>query len=162
MKPARRYWALALVVLLQFSFLSGGSATAASQSDFSSARSAIGDAFAATYSAAQDGGNVSALVASLNLALGLVQDAEAVNSTSPALAQSYLSNASEIAQQVAQEAPGVAQSGANARALQTYESVGAALLIVIVAAALYLFGGRVYRRGWYSLYKGFTVGVRHE
>ncbi len=132
-------------------------ANAASPSDFTSASNSIGAAYLAVSHAQQQGGNVSALVDSLNMALGLYTRAQAENSSSPSKATSDLQNATVIAQQVALAAPTVGQAGAAARQTQEYASVGAAAVIIAIAALLYVYGEKIYHRIWLRLYSGYVV-----
>lgn len=121
------------------------------------AQSQIAQAYAAVRSAQQKGGNVTSLVAQLNSAISLVQQGDSVNATDPARAQSLYAEASAIAQQVLQAAPGVGQAGAAARQLQEALSIGAAGAVVVFAALLYLYGERIYHRFWLWAYSGYTV-----
>jgi hypothetical protein len=155
----RLRWAsvLLLVIVMECTLSSGGFVRAASTADFNSATNAIGTAFVATHDADQSGGNVSQLVTKLSLALSLVQKAQSENSTNSAMATSDLQNATRTAQQVSAEAPMVAKGGAGARALQVDESIGASVIIILLAAVAYLFGDRVYRRLWLYAYRDFLV-----
>jgi hypothetical protein len=146
---------LALVVFGLGSAARG--ASAATEAQASSANSAIQAAFVATYNAEKSGGNASSLVAKLNAALQLVQEAEAENSTSPALAATDLQNATAIAQSVTAESPSVARAGTEARQSAEVSSLGAASAIIVVAALAYAFGGRAYRSAWLRLHKDFVV-----
>ncbi len=133
------------------------SAAAVTQTQVSSANSAIQAAFASTLSAEKSGGNVSSLVAQLNSAIQLVQKAEAENATSPALAATDLQNATAIAQSVTAQTPSVAQAGSAARQTTEVTSVGEASAIVFIAALTYIFGGRVYRSAWLRLHRDYVV-----
>jgi hypothetical protein len=146
---------LALVLALLASQPAG--ATAASQSEFSSASGSIASAFLAVSSAQQSGGNVTALVAQLNLALKLYMQADSENQSQPSQASADLRNATIIAEKVGTNAPAVGQAGASARQLQTYLSAGAAVAVVAMAALVYVFGDRVYRRLWLRVYSGHLV-----
>lgn len=153
----RKVEILVVIVFIGSFLLSDSFARTASPADFSSATNAIGAAFEATYDAGQSGGNVSQLVAKLNLALSFVQEARATNATNPALATTLLQNATQIAQQVSAQAPVVASNGANVRSMRIDESAGASVVIIFVAAMVYLFGDRIYRRLWLMVYKDFVV-----
>ena len=135
----------------------GPTAQAAPSSDFTSASSSIGTAFLAVSRAQQDGGNVTGLVASLNLALGFYARAQGENGSSPAQASVDLQNATAIAQQVALAAPAVGRAGAAARQVQVETSVAAAVAIVAIAVGLYFFGERIYHRLWLRVYSGYVV-----
>ena len=135
----------------------GGPASSASPSDFTAASGSIGAAYLAVSQAQQSGGNVTGLVASLNVALGLYTRAQAENRSDPARASSDLQNATLIAQTIEQDAPVIGQAGAAARQTQEYVSAAAAAAIVAVAGLLYFFGERIYHRLWLRLYSGYTV-----
>jgi hypothetical protein len=130
---------------------------AATPSQFASANSAIANAFAATASAKENGGNVSGLVASTNLALNFTEQAQAVNSSNPSEATVFLQNATRIAQQVASEAASVQSSGAAAKQITTDESIGGAIATVVIAVLIYIYGGRIYRTFWFFIYRNHVV-----
>jgi len=149
---------LATMVLVECLLMSSGSAHAASPTDFSSATKSIDSAFVATCGAGQSGGNVSQLVARLNIALSLVSEAQAENGTNPAKAAIDLQNATQIAESVAASSPSISQLGSESRQATVATSEETALAIVIAAALIYIFGDRVYRRLWLFVYRGFLVG----
>ncbi|MHB8567860.1 MAG: hypothetical protein ACYC7D_12860 [Nitrososphaerales archaeon] len=142
-----------IAVLLIFT-LSSSYASAASSGDFSAANSAISSAFVATLNAEKSGGNVSSLTAQLNGALALVQRAHSENATQSVI---DLQNATRIANLVSSEAPSVAQSGASSVQVRNAESIGGAAAIVVIAALIYIYGGRIYRRGWLYMYRNYVV-----
>lgn len=149
---------LAALLLVAIAFASTADhVSAASPATFSSASGAISTAFVAVHQAGNDGGNVTGLVASLNAALQLYSQAEAENATQPAKASSDLTNATQIANGVSAEAPAIGQQGAAARQTQLELSIGSATVIVVLAALIYVFGDRIYRRAWLRLYSGYTV-----
>ena len=91
----------------------GPGASAISQADLTSVNSAIQSAFISTYQAEREGGNVTSLVASLNAAIQLVENAKTENSTSPRQAAADLLTAQQLAQNVtAESAPAAAAGGA--------------------------------------------------
>ena len=160
----RKLFSLALIatiLIVPFIFIPASS-NAASSSDFSNANSAINSAFNATLNAQQKGANVTDLVAKLNIAVGLVQKAQAENATNPGLATSDLQNATQIAGQVSSAAPSLGQSGANARTIQYSISIGASIVIIAVAALIYIYGGRIYHLLWFYLYKDYIVRSSKE
>jgi hypothetical protein len=148
---------LVIVLVLALSSMVALRAEAATQSQVSDANAAIQSAFVSTHSAESSGGNVSSLVAKLNLAIQLVQKATAENATNPAQASTDLSNASSIAQSVGASAGAVGRQGASAKQAQQVLSLGSAGAIVVVAALIYAFGDRIYRRAWLRLYGGYVV-----
>jgi len=146
---------VALVVL--FMVVVPPEVTAANQSSFKGASSAVQVAFAAVQTAGNDGGNITSLVAQLNGALALVQKASAENSTDPAQASADLQLALSMVAVVQSSAADVAQHGTSARQLQFETSVASAIVIVGIAVALYAYGDRIYRRIWLRVYGGHVV-----
>jgi hypothetical protein len=145
---------IALVLLV----LSGPfSSQAASAPSFVGAETSVQSAFLAVHAAEARGGNVTGLVGRLDQALSLILSADELNSTNPSLASKDLQNATVMAQGVQADAPNVGQQGAAARQLQYEVSIGLAALIVAVAAALYFYGDRLYRRLWLRAYGGYVV-----
>jgi hypothetical protein len=148
----------ALVLLAAFVVLAAApSSHGVSQATVDGGYSAVQSAFVAAQSAGKEGGNVSGLVAKLNVALGLIRVAVAENSTDPSQAAADLANATQIAQGVSSSAGQVGAAGAAARQLQFYISVGSAVAIVVIAAGVYLYGDRLYRRLWLRVYGGHVV-----
>ena len=131
--------------------------SAASSSDFASANSAINSAFIATHNAEQSGGNVTGLIAKLDISLGLVQKAESENATNPSQAVADLQNATQIANQVSSQAPVIAQAGSSARQTLYGESIGSAAAILVLASLVYIYGGRIYHLIWFYLYRNQNV-----
>ena len=97
------------------------------------------------------------LIASFNVALALYAKAQGVNSTQPGAATSDLQNATQIADAISADAPLVGQQGAAARQTQLELSVGSAAAVVALAALIYVYGDRIYRRAWLRLYSGYLV-----
>ncbi|MDA4115244.1 MAG: hypothetical protein OK442_01660 [Thaumarchaeota archaeon] len=138
-----------------------GGAAAVTQAQVSSANEEILSAFAAVSVAERSGGNVSALDAKLNGAILLVQEAEDVNATDPAQAAADLQNATAAAQGVVTASTSVEHAGSAARQATEGTSLGAASAIVVVAALIYVFGGRVYRKAWLRVYRDSVVRPAH-
>jgi len=134
-----------------------GGAAAVTQAQLSSANEEILSAFASVSGAERSGGNVSSLDAKLNDAITLVQDAEEVNATNPARAAADLQNATAVAQSVVAESASAKQAGGSVRQATEATSLSAASAIVVVAALIYLLGGRVYRKAWLRLYRDYVV-----
>ena len=130
---------------------------AASQASFNEAVSAVQQAFIAVQSAGRDGGNITSQVVELNAALALIQKASSENSSNPAQASSDLKSALAMSQSALASAANLAGEGKSARQLQIEVSVISTVAIVGSAAAIYLFGNRVYRRIWLWAYKGHVV-----
>ena len=66
-------------------------------------------------------------------------------------------NATALAQQVTAQAPSINSAGMSAKQVQTEESVAGAIATVVVAALIYVFGGRMYRALWFYLYRNYIV-----
>ena len=135
-------------------------AFAASNQNSASVRVQIAQAYSTVLGAEQKGGNVTSLVATLNNAISLVQEADSVNSTNPARAQALYAQASSIVQQVLQGSPAVATAGAAAA-----QNAGLALAIetaVLVALAVlaYLYTPRVFWTLWYRAHRGWRVSKK--
>ena len=122
----------------------GAQATsAASQTSFNGASTAIQGAFVAVQTAGRDGGNTTSLVVQLNNALALVQRAKLENASKPSQASADLQSALSIAQGVQSSAATVGQQGVSARQSQVDVSIASAVAIIGVALALYIFGERI-------------------
>jgi hypothetical protein len=130
---------------------------AISQSSVDGGYSAVQAGFVAAQGAAREGGNVSALTAQLNAALSLIRSAVAENATDPAQASADLASAVLMAQNVTSAAGAVGQAGAAAKLVQLYVSLGSAVVILALAAVVYLFGDRAYHRLWLRAYGGHVV-----
>ncbi|MHB1907960.1 MAG: hypothetical protein ACYCQJ_03695 [Nitrososphaerales archaeon] len=152
-----KYSLVASLALITIIVLCSTHTFAASSADFSSANNAIASAFAATSAAEQRGGNVTGLTTMLNEAAILVQKAQSENSTNPNQSTLDLQNATQIANKVSSLAPSVGDSGAFAKEVQTAESIGASIGIVVGAILLYIFGERLYRVFWLYLYRNYTL-----
>ena len=135
----------------------GPAAAAISQADVTSVNSAIQSAFISTYQAEREGGNVTSLVASLNAAIQLVENAKTENSTSPRQAAADLLTAQQLAQNVTAESAPTAAAGGALRQFALARSLVSAGAILAVAALLYFYGGRIFRRLWVKFYGGYVV-----
>jgi hypothetical protein len=153
----RRLAALAVVAAAVLSLAAVPPALGATSSQ---AEAQIGAAYAAVLAAEQAGGNVTSMVAKLNAAVALVQRADLVNSTDPALARSLYSNASALAAQVAQEAPAVAASG-RASVLSSQVDLGVeTAVLAALAVAAYVFTPRLFWGLWARAHRGWKVKRR--
>jgi hypothetical protein len=130
---------------------------AASSTDFSNANSALSSAYVATLSAQQKGGNISQLVSQLNVAISMYQKAQDENSTNPSGALSDLQNVIRMASNVTVQSSIISQAGASTVQLRDAVSVSSAVAVGIIAVLIYVFGGRIYRRLWFYLYKDYVV-----
>jgi hypothetical protein len=146
-----------MIVLVFSTVLVSDTSRAASANQFSSTNAAIAKAFAATASAEQSGGNITALVAELNMALNLTVQAQNLNSINSTESTLLLQNATNIAQHVSSQAISIGSAGASARQTLTDESIGGAIATVAVAALIYIYGGRLYRMFWFALYRNYLV-----
>jgi hypothetical protein len=129
---------------------------------FAPANNSVNSAFSSVYYAEQNSGDVSALVEKLNAAISLIQKADAENATNPNAAHSDLSNATSIAQMVSLTSATVSSSGAIARQVRLFESLGAVAATFGIAALTYLKGDRVYRRLWLYVYRNHMVKKNDE
>ena len=135
--------------------------TAATAANFASANASVASAFQSLYSAEKSGGNVTSLTVQLNQAVALIQKAQSENSTDPSLATADLQNATSIANQVASESVAVGQSGASALRMRDSESIASAIVIVVAVILVYIYGGRIFRRVWFLLYRSYLVRPTH-
>jgi predicted PurR-regulated permease PerM len=149
-----------VLILLLFSTIAASQK--ASPEPFSVANDSVNNAFSSIYNAEQNGGNVSSLVERLNVAILLIQRANAENATDPSAAAADVSNATSIAQMVALTSTSVSRSGSTAREVQLYESLVTIVVTVVVATLAYFKGDRVYRRLWLYVYKNHLVKKTDE
>ena len=156
LKTTIKTLALCWIVLILASGMSQYS-SGATANDFASTSAAITSAFQSIYAAQKSGGNVSVLVSELNTAVALIQKAQTENSTNPTQAVIELQNASNIARQVVSQSQVIAQTGKSAKQIEYTESIGAAAIIVVAAIFIYIYGGRIYRRFWFAVYRNFVV-----
>ena len=102
------------------------------------------------------------LVEKLNVAISLIQKAEAENATDPTAATADLSNATTIAQKVSLNSTSASASGSMARQLRLGASLGTVAAALGVAAFTYLRGDRFYRRLWLYVYRNHVVKKSDE
>jgi hypothetical protein len=133
------------------------SAYAASQADFRNTNHEIESAYVSVENAEKDGGNVTSLIAQLNNALQLVQNAEQENESNPSQAESLLSTAFQDAQNVTAHSSSVALAGISSRQVYEIGSIGIESTIATAALVVYFFGARIYRMIWFRLYRGYTA-----
>lgn len=159
MKPEVRLGWTATVPLLMLALVLA-SATPAHAQGSSQARAEINQAYASIRGAEQDGGNVSGLVSSLNSAIALLHQADALNQTDHSKAQSLYSQAASIAQQVIQSAPSVAGAGRssvmNARIALGVETA----FLGSLAVAAYLYTPRIFWGFWLRTHRNWRVKKR--
>lgn len=86
---------------------------------------------AAKNAEAQDG-NVSSLVATLNEAIFFIQEAQFENSSNPSQAQADLQNATQLADSVSMQAPGIGHEGSIQKSQVMEESLGSTAAIIAV------------------------------
>lgn len=146
--------AMAAVCVIALCFVTASSASVQASSQV---KAQIAQAYSSVLSAESSGGNVTALVAKLNSAVSLMQQADALNATSPAKAQSLYSQASTLAQQVISSAPAVAAAGrASTFDAQASLAVETAVLAALAALA-YLYVPRLFWRYWYRTHRDWRV-----
>ena len=129
-------------------------------SSSSGATSAINNAYLAVHNAQKNGGNVTSLIGELNVALALVQKAQAENSTSPSQATLDLENATQIALSVSSQSKSVSEAGSRAVQARDSESIISVAAIIIIAVLAYVYGGRIYARAWFYSYRNHVVKPR--
>ena len=118
-------------------------------------RSQIAAAYTSVADAEQQGGNVTSLVAVLNSAVSLVQEADSINGSNPSEAQTLYAQASGLAQQVIQSSPGVGAAGAAAlSAAQLWLAIDTAVL-VLMAAVAYLYPPRLFWSAWLRAHRNW-------
>ncbi len=117
----------------------------------------IGQAYIAVLNAEGNGGNVTSLVAKLNSAISLLQQADKINSTNPTQAQSLYSQASTLATQVVQASPATASAGKASVANAQVELVVETTILVGLAAVAYLYTPRIFWRIWFRTHRKWKV-----
>ena len=145
-----------VLILLLFSAIAASSQEA-NPGPFSVANDSVNNAFSSIYYAEQNGGDVSSLVERLNVAILMIQKADAETATDPSAAAANLSNATTIIQMVSLTSASVSSSGSMARQLRLYESLGTIIATLTIATLAYFKGDRVYRRLWLFVYKNHLV-----
>ena len=153
--PRRKAALAAALVLLSLAFV-----PLVQGQDSAQTSAQIGQAYIAALNAEQSGGNVSALVAKLNTAVSLLQQANIINVTDPTRAQGLYANASALSQEVIQEAPSVASAGrASVAAAQLALAVETIVLLALAAFA-YVYAPRIYWRFWLRSHRDWRVKKR--
>lgn len=122
-------------------------------------RSAIITAFKALGEAYNAGGDVSNLTEKLNEALNLTAEAEAIASTYPGEAQTLLSEAKTLAQNVTSQAPLIKEEGLKQGQTQTIITFASIAAAIIVGILIYMFGPNLLWRLWLNLRRNYTVKV---
>ncbi|MDG6898413.1 MAG: hypothetical protein JRN24_01610 [Nitrososphaerota archaeon] len=121
------------------------------------AKTEIGQAYAAVLSAEKSGGNVTSLAAQLNAAISLLQQADRLNATEPALAGSLYTQAYNNASQVLLAAPGVASAGSASVRMAQVELGVETVVLVGLAAIAYLYLPRIFWRYWLRTHRDWRV-----
>lgn len=151
----KRFLGLLVVAIVVMG--SAPAAFAASKDSFDGAYAAVQSAFLQVQGAESKGGNVTSLVGQLNAALALMQKAAAENASNPAQAAADLQAAVQAARSVQSDAGPAGEAGAAAKESQFVASLTSAAAIVVIAALVYLYGDRVYRRAWLRAYRDYVV-----
>jgi hypothetical protein len=120
----------------------------------------IGQAYAAVLNAEQNGGNVSSLVAQLNSAISLVQEADLVNSTNPSRAQTLYSQAFSLASQVVQSAPGVAAAGRTSVSAAQFDLIVESIVLAALAGLVYVYTPKIFWNFWLRTHRDWRVKKR--
>lgn len=155
----RRTKSTLIVVLALFLILSHVVVAHSSAESVDDVRSAIITAFKALSEAYNAGGDVSNLTETLNEALNLTAEAETIVSTYPGEAQTLLSEAKTLAENVTSQAPLIKEEGLRQGQTQmiiTFASIAAAIIVGIL---IYMFGPNLLWRLWLNLRKNYTVKV---
>jgi len=147
---------LAFVFLLALSFQT----SRAEAQSHSQAEAAIAQAYGAILGAQQSGGDVTSLVAQLNSAISLVQRADVANTTDPSQAQSLYAQASSLAAQVVQSAPGVAAAGRASVMTAQIDLAIETVFLGVLAVAAYLSLPRIFWSLWLSAHRDWRVSKR--
>jgi len=157
-------WRCLIIITLMVLVISTTPITSheATGGQLAAANSSVNSAFSSVYYAEQNGGDVSALVEKLNIAVSLIQKAVAENATDPDAATADLSNATTIAEMVSLNSTSVSASGSMARQLRLGESFGIVFATLAIAALAYLRGDLVYRRLWLYVYRNHVVKKSDE
>ncbi len=156
------WWLVAGVLILVVVGLTTSTSAAAYPLEISSANAALASAFISVHNAELRGANVTSLVSQLNSVVGLIQTAASLNSTNPSQATKDLENATQIAQRITSESVAAGRAGAFENNIRVSESVVSVVAIVVASAVVYIFGGRVYRRLWFLIYKNYVVKPADE
>ena len=153
-QTSRAVAAMAATCILALLFVPASSANAQTSSQV---KAQIAQAYTAVLTAEQGGGNVTSLVAKLNSAVSLVQQADALNATDPARAQPLYSQASALAQQVIGAAPAVAAAGRASTFDAQVSLVAETAVLAALAVLAYLYVPRLFWRYWYRTHRDWRV-----
>jgi hypothetical protein len=148
-----------IVVLALFLILSHMIVAHAAAESVDDVRSAIITAFKALGEAYNAGGDVSNLTETLNEALNLTAEAETIASTNPSEAQTLLSQAKTLADNVTSHAPLIKEEGLKQGQTQTIITFASIAAAIIVGIFIYMFGPSLLWRLWLNLRKNYTVKV---
>jgi hypothetical protein len=148
-----------IVVLALFLILSHMMVAHVAAESVDDVRSAIITAFKALGEAYNAGGDVSNLTETLNEALNLTAEAEAIASTYPGEAQTLLSEAKTLAENVTSQAPLIKEEGLRQGQTQMIITFASIAVAIIVGILIYMFGPNLLWRLWLNLRKNYTVKV---
>ena len=154
---AQRSVLVSLLAVWLASALLLGAAPLSNAQGQSQAEAQIGQAYAAVLGAEQSGGNVTALVAKLNTAISYAQQAGQIEASNPAQAQSLYAQASSLASQVIQAAPGVASAGKAAVFAAQVDLVIETAVVAELAVVAYLYVPRLFWRLWIRAHRDWRV-----
>jgi hypothetical protein len=148
-----------ILLLTLFLILSWSTVARSSTESNEDARSAVYNAFKALIEAYNAGGDVSNLTETLNKALNVTSEAEAIAGTNPSEAQALLSEAKTLAENVTDQAPLIGEEGL--RQGQTWMTITIASVIgaIITGVLIYVFGPDLLWRLWLRLRKDYIVKV---
>jgi len=122
-------------------------------------KTAINAAFKAVGEAYGAGGDVSNLTETLNEALNLTSEAQTVAGTNPGEAQTLLSEAMVLAENITSQAPLVREEGLKQGQTQTIVTFASIAAAIVVGILIYVFGPNFLWRLWFNLRKNYTVKV---
>jgi len=148
-----------ILVLVLFLILSHVIVAHATTESVADVRIAINNAFKAVGEAYDAGGDVSNLTETLNKALNLTAEAETIASTNPGKAQTLLSEAKTLTENVTSQAPLVKEEGLKQGQTQTIITVASLTGAIIVGILIYIRGPNLLWRLWLRLRKNYTVRV---
>ena len=156
-QTSRAIAAMAAACVIALCFVPASSASAQTSSQVNAQ---IAQAYSSVLGAESSGGNVTSLVAELNSAISLVQQADSINATNPARAQSLYSQASALAQQVISAAPAVAAAG-RAAVFDAQVSLAVETAVLGALAVLaYVYVPRLFWCFWLRTHRGWRVKKR--
>jgi len=138
-------------------FLSILPASTVSAQSSSSVKAQISQAYSSVLSAEREGGNVSSLVAALNIAISLTQQADSINSTNPSEAQAFYAQASSLASEVLHDSPSVAAAGRASVGATQLALVVETVALVGLAIVIYRFAPRLFWTLWLRAHRTWRV-----